>query len=195
MRRIVFATNNDHKLYEIKKALNEKFEVVSLKEIGFNSEISEDYETLQENAHQKAETVVDFLGEKFKGLVFADDTGLEVDALDGRPGVYSARYAGINCSFQDNVDKMLEEMTGIENRNAQFRTVIALVNHSSSNYFEGIVKGEILNSSQGNEGFGYDPIFSPNGFNESFAEMSIEAKNLISHRGLAVQKVVDFLIR
>ena len=129
MRRIVFATNNDHKLYEIKKALNEKFEVVSLKEIGFNSEIPEDYETLQENAHQKAETVLDFLGEKFQGLVFADDTGLEVDALDGRPGVYSARYAGINCSFQDNVDKMLEEMTGIENRNAQFRTVIALVNH------------------------------------------------------------------
>lgn len=189
MKKLVFATNNQHKLQEIKEILKGKFEVISLKEINFFDEIEEPFETLEENALEKARVI-----HKFCGLdVFSDDTGLEVDALNGAPGVYSARYAGENCSFQDNVKKLLKALNSEENRKAKFRTVIALILNNKEYTFDGVVEGEITKEQNGSEGFGYDPIFKPEGFETTFAEMTSEAKNKISHRGRAVQKLATFL--
>lgn len=189
MKKIIFATNNSHKLEEVRFYLNTLYEVVSLSDIGFHQDIPEPYETLEENALTKSQTIFD----KYHIDCFSDDTGLEVEALNGQPGVYSARYAGEGCSFQDNVDKMLGEMQGQENRRARFRTVVSLILNGKNHYFEGIVNGYIAEEESGTDGFGYDPIFIPEGFDTSFAEMNLEEKNKISHRGRAMAKLVGFL--
>lgn len=187
--KLVFATNNRHKLEEIQEILGDRFEIVSLSQIGCHEDIPEDHETLQENALQKAR----FVKEHYGYDCFADDTGLEIEALENRPGVYSARYAGPAKSSEDNVRKVLKEMEGKANRKAQFRTVIALVMSGKEYCFEGKVLGEILTERQGSAGFGYDPIFRPSGFTESFAQMEMKQKNGISHRGRAVEKLAEFL--
>lgn len=187
--KLVFATNNKHKLEEINRILGDRFEIVSLEEIGCHDEIPEDYDTLQANASEKARYVKEHYGYD----CFADDTGLEIEALSNRPGVYSARYAGLSKDSQANMMKVLEEMKTETNRKARFRTVIALILEGKEYYFEGIVNGEILSCQQGQTGFGYDPIFRPEGYAVSFAEMSMDEKNTISHRGRAVQKLADFL--
>lgn len=186
--RLVFATHNANKLEEIRNILK-NYEVVGLHDIGCHEEIVEDADNLQGNAKIKA----DFVTNNYHFNCFADDTGLEVEALDGAPGVYSARYAGEGCSYHDNVVKLLEAMKGICNRKARFRTVVALNLNGKQYFFEGIVNGRILEEEHGNGGFGYDPIFQPEGFEETFAEMPMEVKNKISHRGRAVEKLVKFL--
>lgn len=189
MKQIVFATNNKNKLREIREIMSDLYEVLSLDDIGCHEEIVEDAETIEGNAKIKA----DFVTNKYHVDCFADDTGLEVEALNGAPGVYSARYAGEHCSYQDNVNKMLNAMRGKTNRKAAFRTVIALNLGEKSYTFEGRCDGQIIESQRGTDGFGYDPIFMPDGFNQTFAEMSHEEKNAISHRGRATRKLIDFL--
>ena len=189
MRKLIFATNNKHKLGEVREMLDGKVEIVSLEEAGLSGEIPETADTLQGNALQKAQWV----WERTHQDCFADDTGLEVDALDGAPGVYSARYAGEHCSFDDNVNKLLKALDGETNRKAQFRTVICLIENGEPRYFEGKVEGVILTERYGKEGFGYDPIFMPDRFAVSFAEMPLEVKNMISHRGLAVKRLTEYL--
>ena len=186
MRQLIFATNNAHKVDEVRAALDGKVDVVTLAEAGLQGEIPETADTLQGNALQKAQWV----WERIHTDCFADDTGLEVEALHGAPGVYSARYAGEHCSFDDNIDKLLQALDGQTNRRAAFRTVICLIEHGEPRYFEGRVDGQILT-----EGFGYDPVFMPDRFALSFAEMPLEVKNSISHRGLAVKKLVEYLIK
>ena len=187
--KIVFATNNEHKLAEIRAILGDAFEVVSLADIGCHEDIPETGSTLEENALMKAE----YIYNKYHLSCFADDTGLEVEALNGAPGVYSARYAGEHCSYQDNVDKMLAAMNGQTNRKAAFRTCIALNLNGESYYFEGRCDGQITEEQRGTEGFGYDPIFQPDGYEQTFAELGHEVKNAISHRGRATQKLIAFL--
>lgn len=189
MRKLIFATNNKHKLGEVREMLDGKVEIVSLEEAGLSGEIPETADTLQGNALQKAQWV----WERTHQDCFADDTGLEVDALGGAPGVYSARYAGEHCTFDDNVNKLLKALDGESNRKAQFRTVICLIEDGEPRYFEGKVEGQILTERYGNEGFGYDPIFMPDRFAVSFAEMPLEVKNMISHRGLAVKRLTEYL--
>jgi XTP/dITP diphosphohydrolase len=189
MIELVFATNNPHKLSEIKKFECDDFKILSLNDIGCHEEIPEESETLEGNASQKAW----FIYNKYRKNCFADDTGLEVESLGGRPGVYSARYAGPANDPEKNIIKLLAELKNQSNRNAQFRTVISIILNSKEFFFEGIVKGCILFEKQGEHGFGYDPVFMPAGFHRSFAEMSIEEKNLISHRGQATQKLIQFL--
>ena len=188
MDKIVFATHNKNKLEEIRNILT-NYEVVGLRDIGCETDIVEDADYLQGNAKIKA----DFVTNNYHLNCFADDTGLEVEALNGAPGVYSARYAGEGCSYHDNVVKLLAAMKGIKNRKARFRTVIALNLNGKQYFFEGIVNGSILEEEHGAGGFGYDPIFQPDGYDVTFAEMPMEVKNKISHRGRAVQKLVDFL--
>ena len=188
VKKSVFATGNLNKLKEVKSAIN-SFEIVGLKDLGITEEIPETGTTLKENALQKAKYVYEKTGLN----CFSDDTGLEIEALDNRPGVYSAMYAGAYCNAENNIQKVLKELSGISNRKAQFKTVIALILDGKKYFFEGEVKGEILKEKTGSGGFGYDPIFSPDGYEESFAQMSIELKNKISHRGLAVKKLVAFL--
>lgn len=187
--KIVFATNNKHKLEEIRQLLKDKHEIISLSDIGCHDDIPEDHDTLQENALQKAR----YIKEHYGYDCFADDTGLEIEALDGRPGVYSARYAGPEKDSRKNMEKVLAEMQGVTRRNACFRTVIALILNGKEYLFEGRADGEILTEQQGNAGFGYDPIFRPEGYTQSFAEMSAEEKNKISHRGEATRKLIQFL--
>ena len=190
MKQLIFATNNKHKVEEVRAALQGTVEIITLAEAGLSGEIPETADTLQGNALQKAQWVWERSGKD----CFADDTGLEVDALDGAPGVYSARYAGEHCSFDDNVDKLLKALEGKENRRADFRTVICLIEGGKPQYFEGRVDGQILTERHSNgEGFGYDPIFMPDRFALSFAEMPLDIKNRISHRGLAVQKLANYL--
>ena len=199
MRTLIFATNNKHKLQEVREMLEGIVCIKSLKEMvdeGYpqlEGEIPETADTLEGNALQKAQWVYERTGID----CFADDTGLEVDALGGRPGVYSARYAGEHCTFDDNVNKMLSEMEGKKDRHACFRTIICLIEKQGetvvTNNFEGRVDGTILTERYGAEGFGYDPIFMPDRFAVSFAEMPLEVKNSISHRGLAVKKLVEYL--
>lgn len=189
MTKIVFATNNKHKLEEIKQILKDKFEILSLKEIGCFEDIPEDKETISENASQKAWYVFN----KYKINCFADDTGLEIESLNGKPGVYSARYAGESKSFDDNINKVLLEMQGMKNRKAKFITVISLIFEGKEMQFEGIVTGTMLEKRRGTGGFGYDPIFLPDGFSKTFAEMTMEEKNKISHRGNAMKKLVEYL--
>ena len=187
--KLVFATNNKHKLEEVRSMLRSEFELLSLNDIGCNEDIEETEDTLEGNAKIKS----DFIKDKFGKNCFADDTGLEVEALNGAPGVYSARYAGSNPSFQDNVNKLLEEMQGVEKRKARFRTVISLTLNNEQYFFEGICEGEITKKQSGEQGFGYDPVFSPFGTDLTFAEMSLEDKSKISHRGIAVREFVAFL--
>ena len=189
MRKIVFATNNKHKLIEIRSILVDDFEVLSLSDIGFYEDIPETGNTLAENASIKSQHIF----ERFKIDCFSDDTGLEVDALDGRPGVYSARFAGENSTYEQNVDKLLRELKDVENRKARFKTVISLILDGNEYQFEGKVEGTITKNKHGTKGFGYDPVFLPDGYQQTFAEMSAELKNSISHRGKAVAKLVDFL--
>ena len=187
--KLVFATNNKHKLNELKNLLDGSFDLMTLNEIGCFEEIEETATTLEGNAKIKT----DHVKQNYGFDCFADDTGLEVEALNGEPGVYSARYAGENASFDDNVQKMLKAMNGLENRKARFRTVISLILNGKQLFFEGVCEGQIEESCVGEKGFGYDPIFKPMGYNQTFAEMDIETKGRISHRGLAVKKLVKYL--
>ena len=189
MKELIFATNNKHKIMEVSEMLKGCVLIKSLSEMGLEGEIPETSETLEGNALQKAMWVWERTGRS----CFADDTGLEVEALGGRPGVYSARYAGEHCTFDDNVNKMLMEMEGKTNRRACFRTVICLIENGEPKFFEGRVDGVILTERYGEGGFGYDPIFMPDRFAVSFAEMPLEVKNRISHRGRAVAKLAEYL--
>ena len=176
--KIIFATSNQHKLKEVKSIALSGIEIVSLKEIGFEGELPETHETIEENSLEKAE----YLSKKFNTTCFAEDTGLIIDAINGEPGVYSARYAGENDTFDDNVNKVLSKMEGKENRMARFKTVITYYLQGNYVQFEGITEGEILNERKGTEGFGYDPIFVPEGSTKAYAEMTLEEKNKFSHR-------------
>ena len=191
--RIVFATNNAHKLSEIRQILGHRIEVLSLSDIGCHADIPETADTLEGNALQKAEYVVDH----YHISCFADDTGLEVDALGGAPGVFSARYAGEGHDSEANMSKLLGELGENNNRKARFRTVIALItldgDHREVNTFEGIVEGQITHERHGDKGFGYDPIFQPDGYDKTFAQLGIDIKNHISHRARATEKLARFL--
>ena len=188
VKKLVFATRNSNKLREIKHAIN-GFEIIGLKSLGITEEIPETGDTLKVNALQKAKYVYDKTGVN----CFSDDTGLEIEALDNRPGVYAAMYAGTHCNADNNMQKVLKELSGVRNRKAQFKTVIALILDGKNYFFEGELEGEILKEQTGSNGFGYDPIFRPNGYEKTFAQMSLSLKNKISHRGLAVKKLVSFL--
>jgi len=189
--KLVFATNNQNKVNEIKSILGNEFEILSLKDIGCTEELLETQETLEGNAFQKAE----YVAENYNVNCFADDTGLEVESLNGAPGVYSARYAGEQCCAEDNMAKLLSELKGEVNRTAKFRTIIALIINGEKHSFEGKVDGEITTVKSGSDGFGYDPIFQPKGYEITFSEMSMEEKNKISHRGKAVTKLAEFISR
>ncbi|HBK88886.1 MAG: RdgB/HAM1 family non-canonical purine NTP pyrophosphatase [Cyclobacteriaceae bacterium] len=189
MKSLCFATNNMHKLEEVRAALGETFRIVTLAEIGCTIDLPETQPTIEGNALQKARYVRDH----FHVSCFADDTGLEVDALQGAPGVYSARYAGPQRNSDDNIDLLLRNLDTSRNRSARFKTVIALVNGGEEHLFEGVLEGNILRKRQGNGGFGYDPVFQPIGQTISLAELSMDQKNQISHRGMAVRKLVNFL--
>jgi len=186
---IIFASNNEHKIREIKSILGNSFTLLSLRDLNINEDIPEEELMLDGNALSKARYI-----HKFTGMnVFADDTGLEIDALNGLPGVHSARFAGENKDSSANIEKVLTLLGGIENRKARFRTVIALILEKKEYLFEGIVAGYILREKSGNEGFGYDPIFQPDGKNKTFAEMEPDEKNRISHRAIAFEKLKEFL--
>ena len=189
MKRIVFATNNAHKLSEVKAVLGDGYELVTLREVGITEDIPETGATLDENASIKARYVYERTGLD----CFADDTGLEVEALGGAPGVHSARYATDGHDFAANNAKLLRELAGKENRSARFRTGISLISNGVEEQVEGIVEGTIATSLSGSEGFGYDPLFIPEGYDKSFAEMTAEQKNAISHRGRAVAALVEIL--
>ena len=189
MRKLVFATNNAHKLEEVRAVLDNKIEIVSLNELGCYDDIPETADTLEGNALIKAEYVFN----KFGMACIADDTGLEVEALNGEPGVYSARYGGEPHNAQKNMQKLLTNLKGVENRKARFRTVIVLKDAERELYFEGTIHGHISETPSGAAGFGYDPVFVPDGYNKSFAELGSELKNKISHRALAVESLIRFL--
>jgi XTP/dITP diphosphohydrolase len=186
---LVFATNNQHKFIEIRKILNADITLLSLNDIHCVDELPETQHTLEGNAQQKASYVYDNFGYN----CFADDTGLEIEALNGRPGVYSARYAGQSKDPAENMDKVIRELRNISNRRARFRTVIAVIINEKNHLFEGIVNGQILSEKRGTQGFGYDPIFLPDGYEVSFAQMNLDEKNKISHRGKAVAELVTYL--
>ena len=188
-KKLVVATNNAHKLEEISAILGDEMELLSLKDINCHADIPETANTLEGNARQKAM----YIYENYGMDCFADDTGLEVDALNGAPGVFSARYAGEGHDSEANMQKLLKELEGKENRNAQFRTAICLIMEGKEYLFEGIVKGEIITEKRGGAGFGYDPIFVPEGYEQTFAELGNDIKNTISHRARAVEKLCKFL--
>lgn len=188
-RKLIFSTNNEHKLEEVKAILEPYYQILSLKEIGDDTDIPETGDTLEDNALIKA----NYLWNTYHMNCFADDTGLEVEALDNAPGVYSARYAGEQKSSEDNVAKLLKELEGKENRKARFRTVIALIIEGKRYIFEGKIEGVITTSPKGNSGFGYDPVFQPDGYDKTFAELTLADKNEISHRARAVQQLALFL--
>ena len=190
MKDIVLSTNNAHKLHEVREMLQGIFNVKSLSDIGCHDDIPETADSFAGNALMKAQYVKEHYGYD----CFADDSGLECDALNGAPGIYSARYAGTEGHDSEaNMDKLLRELEGKNSRNAQFHTVIALLYEGETHFFEGIVRGHITRERSGQQGFGYDPIFMPDGFNRTFAEMTDEEKNSISHRGIAVRQLVAFL--
>lgn len=186
---LVFATNNKHKLEELQALLGDTIRLLSLKDIGCFEEIPEEQPTLEGNARQKAE----FVSKNYGYSCFADDTGLEIVALNGEPGVFSARYAGEEKDANANMNRVLKKMAKINNRQARFRTVISLIENGKETQFDGVVEGTIIREKRGDAGFGYDPIFLPDGFDKTFAEMDMEEKNKISHRGRAVNKLVQFL--
>ena len=189
MRTICFATNNEHKLEEVKHLLSAQYTIVSLHEIGCLQELPETQNTLRGNALQKA----DFVFQHYNMPCFADDTGLEVQALHGEPGVYSARYAGPQRNAYDNMQLLLHKLSGVTHRDACFKTVIALKGFGADQCFEGVVNGSITEKPMGTNGFGYDPVFKPNGYNITFAEMTMQEKNTLSHRALAIAQLVQFL--
>lgn len=186
---ICFATNNANKLREVRNLLGSSFQILSLQDIGCETELPETHETLEENSLEKAE----FVHQHYGISCFADDTGLEVKALNGAPGVYSARFAGPQKNSQDNINLLLEKLKDTDDRSAQFRTVVTLILENNTHFFEGIVQGQITEQLHGSGGFGYDPVFIPENYNISFAEMDLNQKNQISHRGIAIRKLVDFL--
>ena len=187
--RIIFATHNNNKLLEVKKMISKKIEIKSLLDLGYNFEIPENEKTIKENAIFKAK----FIYSKFKSNVFADDTGLEVEALGGKPGVHSARYAGNDKDNKKNIKKLLDSIRGIENRKANFKTVISLIFKNKLYIFEGKIYGKISDEEKGLFGFGYDPIFIPEGFKKTFGELNPEIKNTISHRAIAFNKLISFI--
>ncbi len=191
--KLIFTSQNQGKAKEIEKLLPSNFQIQTLKDIQFFDELEESQNTFQGNAQQKAQ----FIHQKFKLNCFSEDSGLEIEALNGEPGVYSARYASdpANPISNDerNIQKVLQNLKGIENKNAQFKTVICLILNQNEYFFEGVIQGEIINEKRGKNGFGYDPIFIPNGYDKTFAEMDINEKNKISHRARAINKMVDFL--
>lgn len=186
---IIFATNNLHKIEEIKKVVPADFNIVTLEEAGINQDIPEPYNTLEENAREKSSVIHQLTQQN----CFSEDTGLEVTALNGEPGVKSARYAGEGRNFADNVNKLLQNMAGKTDRSARFRTVVSLIWNNEEYFFEGICEGQIIDTPRGEKGFGYDPVFVPSGSDKTFAEMSIEEKNIFSHRRKATDKLVQFL--
>ena len=186
---LIFATNNQHKVDEIRSFTGDRFNIITLKEADIDIDIPEPHDTLQANAIEKSSTIFKMVHQN----VFSEDTGLEVSALNGEPGVKSARYAGTDRDFQANIDKLLFKLDGIENRNAQFRTVVSLILNGENYLFEGICEGKIIKHQQGEKGFGYDPIFIPNGSDKTFAQMTMEEKNTFSHRQKAITKLLDFL--
>ncbi len=186
---LIFATNNQHKVAEIKHAIGDEFEIITLKEAGIDIDIPEPHDTLEANATEKSKTIHQITHQN----CFSEDTGLEVDSLFGEPGVKSARYAGDGRNFQDNIDKLLQNLQGNTHRKARFRTVISLILNEEEYFFEGICEGQILETQIGTKGFGYDPVFVPTGSNSSFAEMEMEEKNKFSHRKKAVSKLIQFL--
>ncbi len=187
--KLVFASNNQNKIAEIKQMLPKSIELLSLDEIGCTEDIPETADTIEGNAILKA----NYVTEKYGYSCFADDTGLEVEALDGAPGVFSARYAGQQKNADDNMDKLLDNLKDKTNRKAQFKTIIALNINDEQHLFEGIIKGEIISEKRGTKGFGYDPIFVPEGFSTTFAEMEMNEKAKLSHRGIATRKLISFL--
>lgn len=187
--KLIFASNNQHKSSEIQNIIGDSFKLITLLEAGFEGDIPENQNTLEGNALEKAR----FIFNKLHVNCFADDTGLEVEALNGAPGVFSARYAGKENNAENNINKLLQNLKNKTNRKAQFRTVIALIINSKEFLFEGIVKGNIINEKKGLSGFGYDPIFVPDGYNNTFADMSLIEKNKISHRANAIFKLAEFL--
>lgn len=189
MNTIIFATNNENKVSEVRSILNEKFRIISLKEAGIDIDIPEPYHSLEENAKEKAKVIY----ELSKQNCFSEDTGLEVESLNGEPGVKSARYAGENRSFENNIDKLLSKLAFAENRNARFRTIICLICQEKEEFFEGICKGTIIAEKRGNSGFGYDPVFIPDGSTQTFAEMTVAEKNIFSHRKKAMEKLTNYL--
>jgi XTP/dITP diphosphohydrolase len=189
METLIFATNNQHKVDEIRAVPEIGFEIITLKEAGILIDIPEPHDTLEANASEKSKTIYDLTQKN----CFSEDTGLEVEAINGEPGVKSARYAGEEKTFQKNIDKLLDNLSGVENRNARFRTVISLILNGKEYLFEGICNGEILATERGSKGFGYDPIFVPTDSNLTFAEMTIEEKNNFSHRKKAMDKLISFL--
>jgi XTP/dITP diphosphohydrolase len=189
MTTLIFATNNEHKVSEIQSLLPKDINVITLQQAGINIDIPEPYDTLQENANTKAKTIFEIT----KQNCFSEDTGLEIDALNGAPGVHSARYAGADRNFNANIEKVLANLKNNENRKAQFRTVICLIWNEKEYYFEGICRGQIAEQNSGTAGFGYDPIFIPEGATKSFAEMTMDEKNTYSHRQKAVSQLFSFL--
>ena len=191
MLQLLFATNNQHKLREVQEIIGQEFRILSLTDVKLDTDIPETRETIEGNAIQKARFIYELTGMP----CFADDTALEIEALEGRPGVYSARYAGEGCTFDDNIHKILEELSGMENRKACFRCVICLIINGQQYLFEGRIEGVITTERSGTDGFGYDPVFLPDGHRQTFAQMPAYLKNGISHRGRAIDKMVKWLKR
>jgi len=186
---LIFATNNNNKVKEIRNALNERFEIISLKEAGIDKDIPEPYDTLEANASEKSRVIFEMTGKD----CFSEDTGLEVEALNGEPGVKSARYADGEPQYVDIVDKLLAKMEGQDNRRARFRTVISVIIDGKESLFEGICEGRIITERRGSNGFGYDPVFIPDGADRTFAEMELDEKKLYSHRAKALKKLIEWL--
>ena len=189
MKTLIFATNNHNKVTEVRSVLTGKFNIVSLAEAGINIDIPEPFDTLEENAVEKARVIHNLTKED----CFAEDTGLEVDALNGEPGVKSARYAGEERNFEKNIEKLLSNLKNTGNRKAQFKTVVCLILNGKQNIFDAICKGTIIAEQRGQSGFGYDPVFIPDGSDETFAEMTLDEKNVFSHRKKAIEKLINFL--
>lgn len=190
MPELLFATHNANKVLEVRQILGDAYQVITPKDIHFNEDVDETGRTFQDNARIKVDAYESF----YSGNVFAEDTGLEVDALNGAPGVYTARFAGINANASDNMNKLLNDLKNESNRSAQFKTVVCLKLNNQIYYFEGICKGSIAQQKTGKDGFGYDPIFIPDGFTKSFAELGGDIKKKVSHRAIAMQKMIDFLL-
>lgn len=191
MRKIVFATNNKHKLDEIREITKTQIEILSLDDIGCHDDIPETGDTFEDNALQKTM----YVKEKYGFDCFADDSGLEVDALGLRPGVHTSRYAGEQATSEENMTKLLSELNGVDNRAARFRTVIALIENGNHHFFDGAIEGHISLDKNGEGGFGYDPVFIPNGYTDTFAVLGVDVKNKISHRAIATQKLIDFILK
>ncbi len=191
MDELIFATNNQNKVAEVRSVLGKNFDIITLKEAGIDIEIPEPHDSLEANASEKSKTIFKLTNKN----CFSEDTGLEVDALNGEPGVKSARYAGENRSFEDNIEKLLSNLKAENNKAARFRTVISLIHDGKEYFFEGICPGRIIDTKKGVNGFGYDPVFIPDGSDKTFAEMEMEEKNKFSHRKKAMKKLIDFLNR